>query len=374
LIVGRDERREEKTVMSGSVRTHFAAGVTAVAVAATAISPTTPSALQATRLGASSAPVELTAAVKPLVPTPLPPLRAAQLKTAYDAIVALDPQAARHVANPAAAVAPQNAVSNFIVTAYQAIQPWVDYGVDLAQYVLQFIPFGGLIGAQVNIVYYQLIRPISDSVVYDLVVPVVNDPLNPASYVNGLIAVGATSVKALVNTGIAEANYFLGWLIPPIPPLPFAATITTATTLKTTTLATQLETAVAKGPLAGLAALATDVDEHVQALVPKPRDALRALESALHPARTQLTTDTIDTDDADARPDGAINKFVKRLTANSPRATVTSEKSDAQSSARKPLRQLKDAIRAATKPKTDASGAKDRSPRAPRHAKADAKN
>jgi hypothetical protein len=372
LIVARDERREEKTVMSGSARSHFAAGVTAVAVAATAISPTTPPALQATRPGAISAEVGLTAAVKPLVPTPL---RADQLKTAYDAIVALDPQAATQVANPAAAVAPQNAVSNFIVAAYQAIQPWVDYGVDLAQYVLQFIPFGGLIGAQVNIVYYQLIRPISDSVVYDLIVPVVNDPLNPASYVNGLIAVGGTSVKALINTGIAEANYFLGWLIPPIPPLPFAATVTTATTLKTTTLATQLETAVAKGPLAGLAALATDIDEHVQALVPKPRDALRALESALHPARTQVTTDTTDTD---AQPTGAINKFVKRLTASSPRVTVTSEKSpklDTQSSARKPLRQLKDAIRAATKPKTDASsGAKDRSPRAARHAKADAKN
>ena len=93
----------------------------------------------------------------------------------------------------------------------------MSYGVDLAQYALQFIPYGYLIGNQVGIVYDTLVLPISDSVVYDLIIPVVNDPLNLASYVNGLVAVGSTTVNAFINFGIAEFNYFFGWLIPPLP-------------------------------------------------------------------------------------------------------------------------------------------------------------
>ena len=100
----------------------------------------------------------------------------------------------------------------------------MSYGVELAQYALQFIPYGYLIGNQIGIVYDTLVLPISDSVVYDLIIPVVNDPLNLASYVNGAVAVGSTTVNSFINFGIAEFNYFFGWLIPPIPPLPLAAT------------------------------------------------------------------------------------------------------------------------------------------------------
>ncbi|MDP9166327.1 MAG: hypothetical protein M3O32_09750 [Actinomycetota bacterium] len=39
---------------------------------------------------------------------------------------------------------------------------------------------------------------------------------------------GATSINAAINTGIADFNYFFGWLIPPLPPLPLAAAKTTA--------------------------------------------------------------------------------------------------------------------------------------------------
>ena len=58
----------------------------------------------------------------------------------------------------------------------------------------------------------------------------VNDPLNLASYVNDAVAVGSTTVNAFINFGIAEFNYFFGWLIPPLPPLPLAATEPTALT------------------------------------------------------------------------------------------------------------------------------------------------
>ena len=141
-----------------------------------------------------------------------------QLDTARTVIVRLDPKAASLL--PQAAPAPLNAASNSIASAYQWLQAWVSYGVDLAQYVLEFIPFGYLIGNQIGIVYDALVVPISDSVVYGLIIPVVNDPLNLASYVNGPVAVGSTTVNALINVGIAEFNYFFGWLHPAAPPAP----------------------------------------------------------------------------------------------------------------------------------------------------------
>jgi hypothetical protein len=135
--------------------------------------------------------------------------------------------AVQQMAPPSAAVTadpvPLNAASDAIINAWNAALPWIDYGVNLTDYVLGFIPYGYLIGDQISIVYYSLIRPVANSFVVNLVAPVVNDPLNPASYVNGLLTLGSVTVTSLINLGINEFNYFFGWLIPPIPPLPLAA-------------------------------------------------------------------------------------------------------------------------------------------------------
>lgn len=120
----------------------------------------------------------------------------------------------------AATPAPTNAASDFVNSVYGFGRYWVSYGVQLADYALGFVPGLAFIGDQISIVYFNLGLPIADSVVYGLIDPVLNDPLNPASYINGLINVGGTTVGALVNTGLAEFNYFFGWLIPPLPPLP----------------------------------------------------------------------------------------------------------------------------------------------------------
>ena len=52
---------------------------------------------------------------------------------------------------------PQNAASDLIITAWNAVLPWIDYGVNLTDYVLGFIPYGYLIGDQASIVYYSLV-------------------------------------------------------------------------------------------------------------------------------------------------------------------------------------------------------------------------
>ena len=220
--------------MGTSVRSRLVAGFTVIAVGVLATPPPTvvPAAAQARSAEVRATPrVELAASVADTVRTfaanPPNPAHFAAAGAALGRLVsAVVPPAPLLSPPPAArtrAVAPQatlNAASDGIVAAYQAIQYWVDYGVQLSSYVLQFVPFGYQISSQINIFYYDLIRPIANSVVYGLIVPVVNDPLNPASYVNGLIAVGQASVDAVVNTGIAEFNQFFGWLIPPLPPLP----------------------------------------------------------------------------------------------------------------------------------------------------------
>jgi hypothetical protein len=233
--------------MSVSVRSHLAAGVAALTVSATALAPAVVSIAEP----AAAPRVDLAASVKPLV---IEPPRPEQIATARAVIERIDPDAQLPPQTAAiVAPAPQNAASNAIVAGYQFIQYWVDYGVQLADYALGFIPYGYLIGDQINIVYFNLVRPISDSVVYGLIVPVVNDPLNIWSYVNGLATVGQTVVNAAINTGIAEFNYFFGWLIPPLPPLPLAAP--QATTLKIAEL-------TAAEPATEPAAEAVVVDEH----------------------------------------------------------------------------------------------------------------
>lgn len=209
--------------MSVHLRSHLAAGMAALAVSAVALAP---AAMPTRDTGpdAVTRSVHLASSVRPIV---LEPLRPEQVAVARDAIERLDPEAAALIPEPPADPVTLNAASDGINAAYQWLQGWVNYGVELTQYVLQFIPYGYLIGDQVGIVYYDLVVPIADSVVYDLIDPVVNDPLNIWSYINGIGAVATTTVASFINLGIAELNYFFGWLIPPIPPIPFATTETT---------------------------------------------------------------------------------------------------------------------------------------------------
>jgi hypothetical protein len=202
--------------MSMSLRSHLVAGVAAVATTALIASPTTvqtyPSALANEPV--VTARVDLAASVKPIV---LEPLRPEQVATARAVISRIDPESTFAAA---AVAAPQNSASDWVTGAYQWLQYWVNYGVELADYVLQFVPFGYFIGDQITIFYDFLITPIADSVVYGLINPVLNDPLNLSTWTNGINTVASTTVTSLINTAIVEFNYFFGWLIPPLPPLP----------------------------------------------------------------------------------------------------------------------------------------------------------
>ncbi|TDZ77917.1 hypothetical protein DE4585_00880 [Mycobacteroides salmoniphilum] len=197
---------------------------------------------------ASKAPLSTLAALKfPLPPaaagassltsSPLslaPTARSLVVQPRSAAAEILAPAAAppRSGAPAAAAAGPAvaNSITNGIDQAYQFIQYWVDYGVDLAQWGAGFVPvIGGLVSAQIGIVYDNLIRPIANSFVYNLVDPIINDP-SFSNIVNSFGRFGSDIVNSVINFAWAEARYFL----PPLPPLPGVALQATADAVGTT--------------------------------------------------------------------------------------------------------------------------------------------
>jgi len=226
--------------MTTRVHSYVTAGIAALAATTIAIAPT-------------SAPPPRGAPTQSVV-SQVSKARVGLLAAAQRMTTTVRPQAA----TASVMATPLNAASDVIVNAWNAVLPWVDYGVNLSDYVLGFIPGLNIVGDQISIVYYSLVRPVANSFVVNLVAPVVNAPLNINSYINGLVTLGSVTVTSLINLGINEFNYFLGWLIPPIPPLPLAAPTTTTPAAQTVT-ATARTAATAPADLPASANMNTGV-------------------------------------------------------------------------------------------------------------------
>ena len=98
---------------------------------------------------------------------------------------------------------------------YNAVQPWVQYGVDLAEYGVAFIPYiGPPIADQIGINYNNLIQPLIANTVYVLS-DIFADPFNLPVWINSYFV---NQGQVLVNYAIAQAQFF-GF--PPLPPIPF---------------------------------------------------------------------------------------------------------------------------------------------------------
>ncbi|MGV0811707.1 hypothetical protein ABQF34_07060 [Mycolicibacterium boenickei] len=217
--------------MSTSVRNYLVAGAAAATATAIALAPV------------QAAPADIAVPAHPTSNQPqLTQAMVDLLAAASRMTAAVAPKLPDQTGGaPALGVAPaaaatgevgvQNAASDWLTAGYEFIQYWVDYGVELADWVLGWIPGGYLIGDQINIFYWDLIRPIANGYFYGWLVPVVNDPLNLNVWWNGFVNTVDAAINAGIDFGISEFNYFFGWILPPLPPLPgLAATQTVAAT------------------------------------------------------------------------------------------------------------------------------------------------
>ncbi|MGV1087714.1 MAG: hypothetical protein ACOYBX_07000 [Mycobacterium sp.] len=106
-----------------------------------------------------------------------------------------------------------------IISAYYAIQPWVAYGVELATWAAEYLPWPiDLIAPQVNIIYNGW-QPFAESVAYSL-----------AFLVDGqfdlVVPILTNGIQTGINTFVqGEVQWVLSFLppLPPLPGLPFAA-------------------------------------------------------------------------------------------------------------------------------------------------------
>ncbi len=100
---------------------------------------------------------------------------------------------------------------------YNAVEPWVRYGFEVATYAVGWVPYVGWLSGQIMI-FYNFGERIARTITFN----VADWLLGPLPFPQGLRNVARDSWNALVQLGIDEWNYFLPPL-PPLPPLPFAA-------------------------------------------------------------------------------------------------------------------------------------------------------
>lgn len=167
--------------------------------------------------GHTTVDVALSAAVIPL-PSPAGDRRVA---------VAVMPKASTATANP---IAPQvstvdlaafPALGSAIIGVYNAVEPWVAWGFDVAQYAVGWVPVVGWLAPQIGIFY-----DFGESIVQSVVFNFANWIDGNVTFVEGIGNIARDSWNATVQLGVNELN----WILPPLPPWPpiFGGRVATA--------------------------------------------------------------------------------------------------------------------------------------------------
>jgi len=174
------------------------AGTTAAIVAAAVVVPFA----DRTPIAVDSAAIALSAALSPL------------LQSNPTAAAAPTPAAA------AAVTASATSAGDAIINAYNALQPWVAYGFELADWALSFVPGVWWISPAIDLAYFTA-QPIVQSLVYSFAYLIDGQPS----------LIGPTLSDGITQAATNFVTYSLEWLysivplppIPPFPSLPFAS-------------------------------------------------------------------------------------------------------------------------------------------------------
>jgi PE family len=107
-----------------------------------------------------------------------------------------------------------NSIGTAIENAYNAIEPYVRYGFELATYAVGFVPWIGILAPQI-LFFYDLIEPIVQSGLFNIV-DFLSRSISFSTGLSNFFAATTASINQFINT---EVNWFLGFL-PPLPPFP----------------------------------------------------------------------------------------------------------------------------------------------------------
>ena len=126
--------------------------------------------------------------------------------------------AAGALLRPAASVAaaPAGSIGEAIENAYLAIQPYVEYGVEVAAYAAGWIPYIGWVVAPQIYFVYDLIQPIVQSGLFNTI-DWLSGSITFAQGLSNFTDVTRASINQFINS---EFNWIFGTLLPPLPPLP----------------------------------------------------------------------------------------------------------------------------------------------------------
>jgi hypothetical protein len=104
-------------------------------------------------------------------------------------------------------------VGDAIKAGYLAIEPWVQYGFNLAAYAVGYLPYVGFLAPQINF-FYDLFEPMVQSGLFNII-DWLQGSVTFAQGLSNFWSATTASINQFINT---EINWVLGFL-PPLPPI-----------------------------------------------------------------------------------------------------------------------------------------------------------
>ena len=251
-----------------SISPALAAGVAVISAVTVAIAPSVKAPVPAAPVTSAARvvfpAVDLAAAVQPRANPTGPQPTVAQAQIAQASLPNLLVDFVRRIVVPPSANAPfptpqfppvvgGTSVSSLIKNTYNAVEPWVQWGFELAAYAVGWVPYVGWLAPQIMI-FYNLGERIVRSITFNIADWIGGQ----VSFAQGLINVGVDTI----NSFIFFANDQLAFWLPPLPPIPpigpFAATETAELTESTESMATM------SAEIPGEAAVTEDEPEQIE--------------------------------------------------------------------------------------------------------------
>ena len=229
-----------------SIRPALAAGVAVISAVTVAIAPSVKAPVSTPVTSAARVvfpAVDLAAAVQPRPNPTGPQPTVAQLQIAQASLPNLLVDFVQRIVVPPSANAPfptpqfppvvgGTSVSSLIKNTYNAVEPWVQWGFEVAAYAVGWVPYVGWLAPQIMI-FYNLGERIVRSITFNIADWIGGQ----VSFAQGLINVGVDTI----NSFIFFANDQLAFWLPPLPPIPpigpFAAAETAELTESTEPMA-----------------------------------------------------------------------------------------------------------------------------------------